>query len=39
MLYNDAALNYRSNFNPTLSRDKKTLKNDLVLKNIIAILG
>jgi hypothetical protein len=26
MLYNDAALNYRSNFNPTLSKDKKTLK-------------
>jgi hypothetical protein len=32
-------VNYSGNFNPTFSRVKMTLKNDLGLKNITAILG
>ncbi len=37
--YKNTTVNYRSNFNPTFSRVKMTLKNDLGLKNITAILG
>jgi hypothetical protein len=32
-------VNYRGNFNPTFSRVKMALKNDLQCKNISAILG
>jgi hypothetical protein len=35
----NTTVNYRGNFNPTFSRVKMTLKNDLGLKNITAILG
>jgi hypothetical protein len=37
--YKNTMINYRGNFKPTFSRVKMTLKNDLGLKNIIAILG
>jgi hypothetical protein len=37
--YENIMVNYRGNFNPTFSRVKMTLNNDLGLKNIAAILG
>ncbi len=37
--YKNTTVNYCGNFNPTFSRVKMTLKNDLGLKNIAAILG
>jgi hypothetical protein len=37
--YKNNTVNYCGNFNPTFSRVKMTLKNDLGLKNITTILG
>ena len=35
----NTTVNYCGNFNPTFSKVKMTLKNDLGLKNITAIIG
>jgi hypothetical protein len=37
--YKNTTVNYCGNFNPSFSRVKMTLKNDLGLKNITAIIG
>ncbi len=37
--YKNTTVNYCGNFNPTFSRVKMTLKNDLGFENITAILG